>query len=74
MLTSQASVLGEDSGSREKVETDRGLWNVRPPSSTGTPAIYVHTPQITRTHQEKKKSPQKSKEDFLFFFKDSPYV
>lgn len=73
MLTRQASVLGEDSGSREKVETDRRLWNVRPPSSTGTPAIYVHTPQITHTHQGEK-SPQKSKEDFLFFFKDSPYV
>lgn len=54
MLTRQASVLGEDLGSREKVETDRRLWNVRPPSSTGTPAIYVHTPQITHTHQGKK--------------------
>lgn len=73
MLTSQASVLGEESGSREKVETDGGFWNLRLPPPTGTPAIYVHTSQITHT-QQGKKSPQKSKEDFLFFFEDSPYV
>lgn len=65
MFTSQASVIGEDSGSREKVETDRGLWNVRPPPSTGTPAIYVHTPQITHTHQGGKK-PTEVKGRFSF--------
>lgn len=66
MFTSQASVIGEDSGSREKVETDRGLWNVRPPPSTGTPAIYVHTPQITHTHQgEKKPTEVKGRFSFL---------
>lgn len=65
MLTSQASVLREESASREKVETDRGFWNLRLPPPTGTPAIYVHTSQITHTHQGGKK-PTEVKGRFSF--------